>query len=332
MSKKFKVCIIGCGVISGNHIPSLLRLESVEIVALCDIDVSKAEERKKQFNLSCPIYTDYIKMLDEISPDSIHILTPHYLHAQMAIEALKRDINVMLEKPTCINFEDIQKLIDAEKESKGRVCVSFQTRYNDCMREAISIARADGGAVSAYATVIWNRSDEYYASGDWRGKWATEGGGALINQAIHTIDLLCILLGIPTKVQANVSKMRHCDDVEIEDTCALIVDFKNGKRANIFVSTTYCGQDSTTLCIETKNNRIEIRNSELYLNTQKVDTILPTTYLGKKCYGNSHIILIEKFYDALASSEEMPISLESASYAMKIVLGAYKSNSKIINI
>ena len=332
MTKKFKVAVVGCGVISGNHIPSLSRLDCVKIVALCDIDKSKADSRKKQFNLSCPIYDDYLTMLNEVTPDCVHILTPHHLHTDMTLEALKRDINVLLEKPTCIKAEDLEKLIAAEQNSKGRVCVSFQTRYNETVSRAREIAGADGGAKFAFATVIWNRSNEYYASGDWRGKLATEGGGALINQAIHTIDLLCIFFGKPTKVQANVLKMRHCDDVEVEDTCSLIIDFESGKSVNLFVSTTYTGQDTTTLHIETENHRIEIINSNLYLDSKKLSIKKPSAYLGKKCYGNSHMILIEKFYDSLTNGAEVPISLESSSDAMKIVFGAYKSNSKIMNI
>ena len=332
MIKKFKVGIVGCGVISGNHIPSLLRLDSVEIVALCDVDTDKAQARKEEFSLSCPIYNDYVTMLDVIKPDSVHILTPHHLHTEMTLEALNRDVNVFLEKPTCIKIEDLEKLIAKESESKGRVCVSFQTRYNDTVMRAKEIVQDDGGAVSAFATVVWNRDDKYYESGNWRGKWDTEGGGALINQAIHTIDLLCILLGKPKKVQASISKMRHCDNVEVEDTCMAIIDFENGKRANLLVTTTFSGQDSTTLHIETKENLIEIINSEFYLNTKKLKTKKATAYLGKKCYGNSHITLIEKFYDALKNDDEMPVSISSSSDAMKVVFGAYKSNSNIINI
>ena len=332
MKPKFKVCVVGCGVISGNHIPSLQRLDEVEITALCDIDKAKALAKREQFGLDSLIYEDYLTMLDEIKPDAVHILTPHYLHTEMTLAALARDINVLLEKPTCIKEEDIEKLIAAERASKGRVCVSFQTRYNDTVREAIKIAEADGGATSAFATVVWNRDDSYYASGDWRGKWATEGGGALINQAIHTIDLLCIFLGKPIKMQSFVSKMRHCDAVEVEDTCSAIIDYADGKSANLMVSTTYKGQDSTNLHVETKHNIIEIRNAQLYLNSKKIRTKKQSSYLGKKCYGNSHITLVEKFYDALATDQKMPISLEDSLNAMNIVFGAYRSNTKVINI
>ena len=332
MNKKFKVCIVGCGVISGNHIPSLLMQDNVEISALCDIDVSKADGRKAEFSLDCPIYRDYLTMLDEIRPDAVHILTPHYLHTEMTLAALDRNVNVFLEKPTCIKLEDLDKIIAKEKSSRAGVCVSFQTRYNETVKRAIEIVEADGGAKSGFGTIVWNRDDAYYASGDWRGKWATEGGGALINQAIHTIDLLCIFLGIPEKVQACISTMRHNEAVEVEDSASCIIDFKNGKRANLLVTTTYGGQDSTTLCIETESNVIEIRNSNVYLNSEKLDTNNITEYMGKKCYGNSHATLIEKFYQALAEGSEMPVSVESSAHALRVVLGAYASDSKIINV
>ena len=332
MKTKFRVCIVGCGVISGNHIPSLQRLDEVEIVALCDINTQKAEARKEQFGLSSLVYSDYLTMLDEVKPDAVHILTPHYLHTEMTLAALERGVNVLLEKPTCIKAEDIETLIRAEKNSTARVCVSFQTRYNETVEKAKAIVEADGGATYGFGTIVWNRSDEYYASGDWRGKWATEGGGALINQAIHTIDLLCMFLGQPDKVQAHVSTMRHSAAVEVEDTCSAIIDFKNGKKANILVTTTFGGQDSTTLHIETKNNVIEIRNADIYVNSEKLKTAEISEYMGKKCYGNSHGILIEKFYQALRNGEDMPISLESSASAVQIILGAYKSDSKIINI
>lgn len=332
MKTEFRVCVVGCGVISGNHIPSLLRLENVEISALCDIDKAKAENRKAQFDLASEIYTDYVTMLNEVKPDAVHILTPHYLHTEMTLEALKRNVNVLLEKPTCIKEEDIEKLIEAEAQSEARVCVSFQTRYNETVEKAKEIVNADGGAVSGFGTIVWNRSDEYYASGDWRGKWATEGGGAMINQAIHTVDLLCFFLGKPEKVQAHISTMRHCAAVEVEDTCSCIIDFTNGKRANVLVATTFGGQDSTTLHIETKNNVIEIRNSDIYVNSDKLEIAAISEYMGKKCYGNSHAILIEKFYQALADGSDIPISIEDSENAMKVILGAYKSNSKITNV
>ena len=91
MKDKIKVCLIGCGVISDNHLSSIISLDFVEIVALCDIITERAELKKKQYSLHCNVYGDYIEMLDTEKPDAVHIMTPHYLHSQMAIEALKRE-------------------------------------------------------------------------------------------------------------------------------------------------------------------------------------------------------------------------------------------------
>ena len=332
MKNKFKVALIGCGVISDNHILSLKRLDSIDIVALCDIDVNKAGKKKDQHNLNCKIYSDYIAMLDTEKLDAVHIMTPHYLHTDMTIESLKRNINVFLEKPMCIRTDDIEKIINTEKESSAKVCVSFQTRYNEAFKYASNVISRDGGVENAYATIMWNRNDEYYQSANCRGKWSTEGGGVMINQAIHTLDLLCIMLGIPKKVQAVCSTLRHSPDVEVEDICNCIIDFDSGKRANVYATTTFPGSDSTNLHLETKNHTLEIKGETLFIDDEKV--VLPDNdkYMGKKCYGNSHATLIDAFYQALANNESMPVPLLEAQHAVKIILSAYKSNGKIIEI
>lgn len=332
MKTKFKVCIIGCGVISDNHLLPLSSLNTVSITALCDIVKEKAEIKRDKYKLNCSIYSDYLKMLDCEKPDAVHILTPHYLHTEMTLEALKRNVNVLLEKPLCIKEEDIEKIINAEKESEAKVTVSFQTRYNETVKIAERIVKEDGGVKSAYATIVWNRNDDYYASGDWRGKWRTEGGGVLINQAIHTLDLLCNFIGIPKNIQATCAKFRHSSSIEVEDTCQCIIGFENGKTAHIYATTNYTGHDTTTLHLETPNHTIEIRNADIYLDDEKLATQKIVNYMGKKCYGNSHATLIDSFYTALKEGSNTPIPPTSAQYAVRIILGAYRSNGKIIDI
>ena len=332
MKRKFKVGLIGCGVISDNHLRALTSLDNVEIVALTDVDKSRAETKNKAYSLGCRIYEDYIEMLDTEALDAIHVLTPHYLHTEMTLEALKRNVNVLLEKPLCINREDIERIINAENNSKARVCVCFQTRYNDTIRLAKAIADEDGGVNKAYATVIWNRSDEYYAQGAWRGKWATEGGGVMINQAIHTLDLLCIFLGIPQNVQATYSTLRHSEAVEVEDSCEAIIDFEHGARAVVYATTNFLGADSTALHLETKNHTIEIREPNVYLDGKPVQIPETIEYVGKHCYGNGHSTLIESFYKSLDEESDVPVTPCQAQYALRIILGAYESKGKIINV
>lgn len=332
MKTQFNVCIIGCGVISDNHIPSLLDLDNVKIKAICDIKKDKAIAKVVKYKLACPVYTDYITMLDMEKPDAVHILTPHHLHTEMVLEALKRDINVFLEKPMCIKEEDIDKLINAEKNSKARVSVSFQTRYNQTNKMAREIIMSDGGVENAYGTVIWNRNADYYAQDEWRGKWATEGGGVMINQAIHTIDLLCFFIGIPKNVQAICSTLRHTPPVEVEDSCECIIGFENGKSATLYATNNFPGHDTTCLHIETKNHILEIREPNIFVDGEKLDTSKDTKYMGKQCYGNSHRTLIAEFYHSIDKNLPTPVPLSQAQHAVRVILNAYKSNGKIIEL
>ena len=113
--KQYNVALVGCGTISYNHLTALSKLENVMVVALCDIKPEKAETRKAEFNLDCKIYTDYYEMLANEKLDAVHVTTPHYLHAPMTIAALEKDIYVCLEKPMCINRDEIRALFEAEK-------------------------------------------------------------------------------------------------------------------------------------------------------------------------------------------------------------------------
>ena len=130
MTKTFKIAIVGCGTISTNHLNAVKALENVKVVALCDVKRERAEAAAGKFELDAAIYTDYAEMLAKEELDSVHICTPHYLHAPMTIAALEKNINVFLEKPICISREEITMLIEAEKKSSGKVCVCFQNRFN----------------------------------------------------------------------------------------------------------------------------------------------------------------------------------------------------------
>ncbi len=326
----YNVCIIGCGVISNNHILSLLKNPNIKITALCDIDEKKAIEKAKEHNLSCNIYTDYLNMLDSEHPDAVHILTPHYLHVDMTLNALKRELNVLLEKPMCIKQEDIEKLIDAEKNSHAHVCICFQKRYDKAIVRAKEIVNADGGVKDAYATVIWNRGDSYYSSADWRGKWETEGGGVLINQAIHTIDLLRFFIGIPDKITSLASKQKENKDIEVEDVCHVQIEFSSGKNAILYATTNHSGKDTTSIHLETKNHILEINNGSLYVNGILTVEENKNAFIGKSVYGTAHSILIDKFYEALSKKTEMPISLDEAKWATSLIFEIYKSNRESI--
>ena len=258
--KKLRVAMIGCGVVSDNHLTAIIGNASAELVALCDIRRERAEGKLEKYGVCVPIYENYIEMLEGEKPDVVHIATPHYLHAEMAIEALERDINVFLEKPMCINRDEIEKIINAEKKSKGKVCVCFQNRFNPATVRAKQLVKEDGGAIAAYGTIFWERNLEYYKQDVWRCTMAASGGGVMINQAIHTIDLLCYFLGIPKKICATKANHTLKGVIDVEDSCEGVIEFEGGKRGNFYATNAFKKYDAQTVFVLTEKHRIEIRN------------------------------------------------------------------------
>ena len=333
MNKLFNVALVGCGTIAPNHLDAISQNNMLKVVALCDLKTDKAEKMNERFNLGAKIYNDYFEMLNNEQIDSIHICTPHYLHAPMAIAALEKNINVFLEKPMCISNEEIAKLLEAEKLSKAKICVCFQNRFNPSPVLAKRICDADGGAIGAFGSVFWERTKEYYTLSGWRGSMETEGGGVMINQAIHTIDLLCYFLGIPQKICATKANHHLKGVIDVEDSCEGLITFESGKTGNFYATTSFHGYDTTTVFIATKNHKIEIRSPYLYVDGQIVeDTNQTYSYVGKECYGNGHKYLIGEFYNALRDNKEVPVTLESAQYALRILLAAYNSYDNEINV
>ena len=325
-SKPFRVALVGCGAVSPNHFHALKILDNVKVVALCDKIRERAEASNEKYEFGANIYTDYETMLTAEKPDAVHIMTPHFLHAKMAISALERGINVFLEKPMCINREEIDALIEAEKKSTAKACVCFQNRFVTAVKLAKQLIDEDGGPISAYGAVFWERTVPYYTESDWRGSYATEGGGVMINQAIHTIDLLCQILGTPKKIWATKANHHLKGIIEVEDTCEGMIEFDTGLRGNFYATTSFHGKDSTTVYIVTKKHKIEIALPHLRVDDEEIEFDQELQFVGKECYGNGHYKLIEKFYKALEDGSEMPVTLESAQYAVRILLAAYKSN------
>ena len=326
-----KTALIGCGAIAGNHLTALSLLPDVEIVGLCDVIPERAEAARAEFAPDARIFTDYRKMLDETDPDVLHIATPHHLHCEMACEALSREIHVFLEKPICISDDEIGRLTEAEKASDARLCVCFQNRFNPATLAVKELAERFGGVSSARASVTWNRDADYYRTSDWRGKTATEGGGVLINQAIHELDLLIGFCGDPVEVWAKTANHRHAGVIEVEDTAELIVSFDSGATAFFTATTAFACDAPNFLELFCKNGRrITLLGEKIYLDGVPYPYDVPDKLSspGKECWGAGHIRLIRQFYDALATNSPMPVSLASAALSVRVLLAAYRSSDR----
>jgi len=171
MIKNYKVALIGCGNIAPMHLESIQMLNAPKIVAVCDNKEDRAQAKAKQYN--CNYYTDYKEMIDKEEIDVLHICTPHYLHAPMAIYAANKGINILTEKPMSISLQDADDMIEACEKNKVALGVIFQNRYNAgaALVKDTLLSGALGKIKSAKLTVTWDRSDLYYSECDWKGTW-----------------------------------------------------------------------------------------------------------------------------------------------------------------
>ena len=204
--------IVGCGSIAGVHAAVLTKSVYTQLTACADIRPERAQAMADACHIAA--YGSLDELLDRERPDVLHICTPHHLHVPMALLALSRGVNVLMEKPPAISPESFEALLKEAGKSGLHTGVCFQNRYNpqvQYIRRALQGGQA-GRVLGARAFVTWSRDDQYYTGSGWRGQWDTEGGGVLMNQSIHTMDLLVYLLGIPVSVEASMHN-RHLPGV-----------------------------------------------------------------------------------------------------------------------
>lgn len=322
-----KIAIIGLGVIGNVHAEALSILGTPASV-LCDVDREHAEKVKAKFAPDAVIYDDWKTMLSEYKPDCVHVCTPHYQHAEMIIEALQQNINVLCEKPLCISEDDVCKILKAEKESSATLGVCHQNRYNN-VNVFLKKYLADKKIVGAHGSVIWHRTEEYYHSANWRGHKNTEGGGVMINQALHTLDLLIWLCGESHSITAVDANLTLKNTIEVEDTISI---FCSGDVDYFFTATV-----GAPISFPVELN-FKLDNGEHILalpNTVLIDGKIVATEenihaLGKDCYGNGHVRLIKDYYDCIANGKSFSINGREAAKVVRTILKAYESEGNML--
>ncbi len=322
-----KSAIVGCGAISLSHVDAIKQITDAEIVAVCDIKKDKADALAEK-NAAKAFY-DFDEMLKGAEFDFLHICTPHYLHVPMAIKALERGINVVMEKPCAMNEAEIDKI--HSYLDKARVAVCFQNRYNASViaaKELITSGRA-GNVLGARAFMTWNRGGKYYTESGWRGTWSTEGGGVLMNQSIHTLDLLVELLGRPKRVSATVANHHQKGIIEVDDTAEAYIEFESGATASFYATNTFVKDMPVSVDVVCEKVTICIKERHLELIWQdgrtETDNFEQAQTGGKLCWGSGHRALIANFYKAVSENTDFPVSYESAAVTLKLVMGIYKS-------
>ena len=233
--EKIKIGVIGVGGMGYAHCKSVNELEEAELTCVSDIDEEVAKERGEEFGVK--YFTDYKELIKSGLCDAVIVATPHWFHPEISIFAFENGLHVLSEKPIAVRVSDADRMIEAAKKSGKVFTIMFQRRTEPFARKAREIIESGtlGEIQRTLCVDPWYRAQAYYNSATWRATWIGEGGGVLINQAPHTIDLFTYLAGLPKKIEAKTRTKIH--DIEVEDEVSALLEYKNGAWGYYYTST-----------------------------------------------------------------------------------------------
>jgi predicted dehydrogenase len=238
MSKQWRAAVIGTGTIGSTHVEIIPALGYCQLVAVADTAHNKGRSALDKVKVTVPIYQDYNEMLAKEQIDVVHICTPSGDHRGPAVTAMQQGKNVIVEKPLEILPDRIDEMNEVAKKNGVRIAGMFQNRWNQAnrvIRDAVQEGRF--GRISwAGSFTPWYRTDKYYEEGGWRGTWKLDGGGAVMNQGVHQVDLIQWVVGPIKRVSAYAASRIHAK-IEVEDTLTCALEFTSGAFGT-FVSTT----------------------------------------------------------------------------------------------
>jgi UDP-N-acetyl-2-amino-2-deoxyglucuronate dehydrogenase len=341
LERKIKIAIVGCGRISKNHFDSIEKHQAnLELVSICDIDPKVLSQHQEKYCV--PGYLYLQDMLENHDIDIIAICTPSGLHPEQSIQAAKKNVHVITEKPMATNWVDGLKMVKACEESNVYLMVVKQNRKNSTLqllKRAINEKRF-GRIHMVHVNVFWTRPQSYYDQGSgWRGTKDLDGG-AFMNQASHYVDLLDWLIGPVDEIQSMMSTYRNID---VEDTGVLNIKWKSGTLGSMSVtmltypenlegSITIIGDKGTVKLGGVAVNEIKTWNFES--SSEYDDTIHKVNYETTSVYGFGHPIYYKNVIDVMRGKAEPETSGHEGLKSLEILIAAYQSanQKKIISL
>lgn len=322
-----KVAIIGLGDISKIHIPAIQDSKKAELVATCDID-----ESLKDTVPAVPFYTDYEEMLEKESLDCVHICLPHHLHYPATKAFVEKGVHVIQEKPLARNAEEGMFLTELEEKYKDvKICISFQNRFNETfikLKELVDSGEY-GEVKGIKGLVTWFRPKSYYDEKPWRGTFRQSGGGVMINQAIHTLDLMQIIGGEIDTIRGSIDNLFEYG-YDVEDTATANIQFTNGATGLFFATVTNATNSSVEFQVLLEKGKLTIKDSILTKTNEegKKEKVMEDAKLpGKKFYyGASHDKLINHFYSCIENDTDDYIHVKDAQTSMEMISAIRRSS------
>ena len=294
--------VVGIGDISALHLAAIRANPGIELVGVCDLDPGRAERAGRAFGV--PGFTDHRELFQQVGPQVVHVTTPHDQHLPVALDALDAGSHVLTEKPIGRSVAAGRRLVERAAASDRKVGVVFQNRYNPtavALRTALD-SGALGPLLGARAAVWWFRPDAYYRAAPWRGRWESAGGGVLINQAIHTLDLLLWFLGPPATVRGRAATLALTGVIEVEDTASIVIDHDSGVRSTFFATNAHHTNIDVELEITGRDGVLKLAGGEVWLaDSSGTRQLAGDTQAGgeRSYWGKGHAMLINDFHARL---------------------------------
>ncbi|MEN6594072.1 MAG: Gfo/Idh/MocA family oxidoreductase [Clostridiaceae bacterium] len=333
------VGVIGCGAISKMHIESFLRIPQTKIRAVADVNEAAAAHVANE--LGAASYTDYHELLKRTDIDLVSICTPSGLHSEAAIAAARAGKHVIVEKPLDVTLPKIDAMIEACEQNHVKLNCIFNNRYRESnlfLKRAVEAGRF-GKLVNANAIIRWYREPDYYIKSPWHGSWALDGGGALMNQSIHYVDLLLWLAGSVESLSAYTGTLLH-KSMETEDTAVVSLRFLNGALGAIIATTsTYpgypaeiqiTGERGSASVLDGVIERWKFADSdpldkeaEAFFGSGKVDNARASIPMAFAC--EYHAKQIRRAIESIENDTVPDIGGAEARKSVELILGIYES-------
>lgn len=328
--EKVKVAVVGCGRISKMYLKVFSELsDMVSPVLAVDTILERAHDFASHFP-SCGASSSLVDLVGA-KVDVVHILTPHNLHKEHVLFCLENGFDVLTEKPIAITFEDGIEMSERAKQLEQNFGVIFQNRYIEGIQEVRRLYKEGvlGKPLGAWSHLAWYRPASYYTC-PWKGKWATEGGGVVIDQAIHSLDLVRYVFDLPVKsIQASIDT-RILTNIEVEDVADAAIEFEGGIIYSFFACNYNTHNAPIRIEFSFEKGRALLTETEMNIaiQGQKPYTILPPCGInvgGNGYWGSYHLHQIRDFYHSRNQGIQVPWSGFDATETQKMVEGIYKS-------
>lgn len=315
-----RVALIGLGDVSHVHLPAIDKSADASLVAVCDID-----ETLRETVSGVPFYTDYHEMLAQEKLDCVHICLPHHLHYEVTKACVEHGVNVYLEKPLAHSIEEGEALVQLEEaHPEVKICLSLQNRFNYTFQKLQEMLDSGvyGKVLGVKGLVAWYRPKAYYDVKPWRGKMEYAGGGVMINQAIHTLDLMQVVAGEIETIKGSIANLLDYG-IEVEDTASANIQFKNGATGLFFSTITNSANSSVELQVICEKGKFTIKDSLLMQTNEegrKEEIAEDEKMEGQKFYyGASHEKLIHHFYSCIKENSSNYIQAKEAFTSLKMI-------------